>query len=288
MAVATTTAAAAGTRRSRHLAGHVIFYVVLILGALLFLGPMLWALLSSFKPEDEFYTTFWPSHFTVSAYTSSFAAVPYLAHAFFVSALDYGVITVCSLVFSSMAGYALARLSFIGRSFLLNLILFTMTIPAMLTLVPLYILVANFFGWSDSYMGIIGPALVSPLGIFLFRQFFSTLPAELFEAGRIDGMSDLGMLFRIAWPLSKGVVLTVGVLVFMQGWDDFLWPLVVEHDQAFQTASQAVGIFVTGGAGGGHQNWQMAMAVVLALPVIVAYLIAQKHIVEGIATTGLK
>ena len=101
-------------------------------------------------------------------------------------------------------------------------------------------------------------------------------------------MSDLGMLFRIAWPLSKGVVLTVGVLVFMQGWDDFLWPLVVEHDQAFQTASQAVGIFVTGGQGGAHQNWQMAMAVVLAIPVIVAYLIAQKQIVEGIATTGLR
>jgi len=287
MAVATT-AAAAGTRRSRYLAGHLIFYVVLLLGALLFLGPMLWALLSSFKPEDQFYTTFWPSRFTVSAYTSSFAAVPYLAHAFFNSALDYGVITVCSLVFSSMAGYALARLSFIGRSVLLNLILFTMTIPAMLTLVPLYILVANVFGWSDSYMGIIGPALVSPLGIFLFRQFFSTLPGELFEAGRIDGMSDLGMLFRIAWPLSKGVVLTVGVLVFMQGWDDFLWPLVVEHDQAFQTASQTVGIFVTGGQGGAHQNWQMAMAVVLAIPVIVAYLIAQKQIVEGIVTTGLR
>src|SRR5918911_2656002 len=107
MAVATTTAPA-GTRRSRHLAGHVIFYVVLLLGALLFLGPMLWALLSSFKPEDEFYTTFWPSHFTVSAYTSSFAAVPYLAHAFFVSALDYGVITVCSLVFSPMARFSLA------------------------------------------------------------------------------------------------------------------------------------------------------------------------------------
>src|ERR671938_926043 len=196
MAVATTTVAT-GTRRSRHLAGHLIFYVVLVLGALLFLGPMLWALLSSFKPEDEFYTTFWPSHFTVSAYTSSFAAVPYLAHSFFVSALDYGVITVCSLVFSSMAGYALARLNFIGRNFLLNLLLFTMTIPAMLTLVPLYILVANFFGWSDSYMGIIGPALVSPLGIFLFRQFFSPLPAEVFEAGRIDGMSALAMICRI-------------------------------------------------------------------------------------------
>src|SRR5919202_5092605 len=102
MAVATTTVAA-GTRRSRHLVGHVIFYVVLLLGALLFLGPMLWALLSSFKPEDEFYTTFWPSRFTLTAYTSSFAAVPYLAHASFNSALDHGVITVGSMVISSMA-----------------------------------------------------------------------------------------------------------------------------------------------------------------------------------------
>lgn len=287
MAVATTTAPV-GTRRARPLVVHGIFFVVLLFGGLLFLGPMLWAVLSSLKPEDQFYTTFLPSRFTASAYSSSFKAVTYLARAFFNSALDYGVITVCSLVFSSMAGYALARLTFVGRNFLFNLILFTFTIPAMLTLVPLYILVANFLGWSDSYLGVIGPALVSPLGIFLFRQFFATLPAELFEAGRIDGMSDLSMLFRIAWPLSKGVVLTVGVLVFMQGWDDFLWPLVVEHDQSFQTASQAVGLFITGGQGGAHQDWQMAMAVVLAIPVIVAYLFAQKQIVQGIATTGLK
>src|SRR2546423_6525689 len=145
MAVATTVATR--TRQSRHLSGHVIFYVVLVLGALLFLGPMLWALLSSFKPEDEFYTTFWPAHFSSSAYTSSFAAVPYLAHAFFNSALDYGAITPCSLVFTSMAGDAPARLSFIGRSGLLNLVLFTMILPAMLTLVRIYILVAHMLGW---------------------------------------------------------------------------------------------------------------------------------------------
>ncbi|MDQ2828063.1 MAG: hypothetical protein M3Y74_03325 [Chloroflexota bacterium] len=106
--------------------------------------------------------------------------------------------------------------------------------------------------------------------------------------GRLDGLSDLGMLFRIAWPLSKGVVLTVAVLVFMTGWDDFLWPLVVEHAQNFQTATQVVGLFVNGGQSNGYVTWQLAMAAVLAVPVIAAYVFGQKYFVEGIATTGLK
>jgi len=289
MAVATTTPAArAQTGRGRYVAAHTLSYVLLITGAIVFLGPMLFGVLSSFKGENQLYTTVWPSPFTTAAYTSSFAAAGGLAHAFLNSAIDYGIVTIGALVFSSMAGYALARLSFVGRSFLFNLILFTMTIPSMLTLVPLYILIADFFGWGDSYQAIIAPALVSPLGIFLFRQFFSTLPAEIFEAGRLDGLSDLSMLFRIAWPLSRGVVLTVAVLVFMTGWDDFLWPLVVEHDQNFQTASQAVGLFVRGGASNGNITWDLAMATILALPVIGAYILTQRYFVEGIATTGLK
>ncbi len=289
MAVATTAATRERTgQRARHIARDAVFYVVLAFGVVIFLGPILWALLSSFKPEEQLYTTFLPTHFTLDAYTSSFSTVGYVGRAFLNSFLDYGVVTVGALVFSSMAGYALARLDFAGKGFLFNLILFTMTIPPMLTLVPLYILVADGLGWSDTYQGIMAPALVSTLGIFLFRQFFITLPGELFEAGRLDGLSDFDMLFRIAWPLSKGVVLTVGLLVFMNGWDDLLWPLVVEHSQNFQTASQIVALFVVGGQSGGHISWQMAMAAVLAAPIIVAYLFVQKSFVEGIATTGLK
>ncbi len=288
MAVVTRATAPTSGRRRRSIGTTALLYLLMVVGTIIFLGPMVWALVSSFKTEDQLYTTFLPSPFTVSAYTSSFKVVDYMGHAFLNSFIDYGIVTAGALVFSSMAGYALARLSFIGRGFLFNLILFTMTIPAMLTLVPLYILVADFFGWGDTYQGIILPGIVSTLGIFLFRQFFITLPGELFEAGRIDGLSDLGMLFRIAWPLSKGVVLTVAVLVFMNGWDDFLWPLVVEHDQNYQTASQVVGLFVHGGQSNGYITWQLAMACVLAAPVIVAYIFGQRYFVEGIATTGLK
>src|SRR5918911_1278629 len=283
MAVVTKAATKKLGVRVRYLSRTALFYVALALGTAVFIGPIVWALLTSFKPDNELYTTFWPSRFTLEAYTRSFAVIGYVGRAFFNSFFDYGVVTVGVLIFSSMAGYALARLDFVGRGFLFNLILFTMTIPAMLTLVPLYILVATVFGWSDSYLGIIAPAIVSTLAIFWFRQFFRTLPVELFEAGRIDGLSDLGMLFRIAWPLSKGVVLMVAVLTFMNGWNDLLWPLVVEHDQNYHTAAQAVALFVISGQGGAHVTWQLAMAVVLA-----AYIVAQKHIVEGIATTGIK
>src|SRR5689334_16212764 len=135
MAVMTTKAVAvARARRSRRLMGRVLLYLAMALGTLLFLGPMAWALVSSFKPENELYGTFWPASFTTSAYTDSFAAVSYIGRAFFNSFFDYGIVTAGALVFSSMAGYALARLNFIGRTALFNLILFTMTIPAMLTL----------------------------------------------------------------------------------------------------------------------------------------------------------
>lgn len=289
MAVVTSrTAAQARARQPGHIAKIVLIYVGLAIGTILFLGPMIWGAISSFKTESQLYSTFLPSPFTAEPYIDSFKAAPNIGRAFLNSAIDYGIVTIGALVFSSMAGYALARLQFLGRGFLFNLILFTMTIPSMLTLVPLYILIADFFGWGDSYQAIIAPALISPLGIFLFRQFFSTLPAELFEAGRLDGLSDLSMLFRIAWPLSKGAVLTVAVLVFMTGWDDFLWPLVVEHDQNFQTATQVVGLFVRGGASNGYITWQLAMATILALPVIAIFVFGQRYFVEGIATTGLK
>jgi len=272
--------------------GHAIrfglIYVGLAIGTVLFLGPMIWGALSSLKTEDQLYTTFLPSPFTTAAYSDSFNAIPNLGRVFLNSVFDYGIVTVGALVFSSMAGYALARLQFLGRGFLFNLVLFTMTIPSMLTLVPLYILIADYFNWGDTYQAIIAPALVSPVGIFLFRQFFSTLPMELFEAGRLDGLSDLSMLFRIAWPLSRGAIVTVAVLVFMNGWDDFLWPLVVEHDQNYQTATQAVGLFVRGGASNGYLTWQLAMATVLALPVLAIFVFGQRYFVEGIATTGLK
>jgi multiple sugar transport system permease protein len=287
MAVVTTVGKKRGERK-QHVVATGLLYVVLMLGTVVFLGPMVWALLTSLKPEDELFSGLFPSQFTLDAYTQSFTAVSNLGRAFANSVFCYGAVTVGVLVFSSMAGYALARLDFVGRSFLFNLILFTMTIPAMLTLVPLYILVANVFGWSDSYLGIIAPAIVSTLAIFWFRQFFRTLPVELFEAGRIDGLSDLDMLFRIAWPLSKGVVLMVAVLTFMNGWNDLLWPLVVLHDQNYHTAAQAVALFVISGQGGAHVTWQLAMAVVLAAPIVAAYIVAQKHIVEGIATTGIK
>ncbi|MGH2346836.1 MAG: carbohydrate ABC transporter permease [Chloroflexota bacterium] len=282
------TAARARARRPGRVIMIALIYVGLAIGTILFLGPMIWGAISSLKTEDQLYTTFLPSPFTTEAYTDSFKAIPNIGRVFFNSVFDYGIVTIGALVFSSMAGYALARLQFLGRGFLFNLILFTMTIPSMLTLVPLYILIADFFDWGDTYQAIIAPALVSPLGIFLFRQFFRTLPVELFEAGRLDGLSDLGMLFRIAWPLSRGAIVTVAVLVFMTGWDDFLWPLVVEHDQNYQTATQAVGLFVRGGASNGYLTWQLAMATILALPVLAIFIFGQRYFVEGIATTGLK
>ena len=159
MAVVTPTAVArARARRPGHVLWLGFIYVGLALGTILFLGPMIWGALSSLKTEDQLYTTFLPSPFTTAAYTDSFNAIPNLGRVFLNSVFDYGIVTVGALVFSSMAGYALARLQFLGRGFLFNLILFTMTIPSMLTLVPLFILIADYCNWGDTYQAIIAPA----------------------------------------------------------------------------------------------------------------------------------
>jgi len=264
-----------------------LLYLCLSLGAVVFLYPFIWMLLATFKPELEIANFgLWPSRFTSSSYQQVFAKIPILralGNSLFVSLS----ITTSVLFFSSMVGYALSRLRFRGKNVMFILIIFTMMIPFQLTLLPLYVLMVKFH-WTDSYWALIVPGMMSGFGVLLFRQFFQTIPQSLIDAARVEGLNDLQILFRIVWPLSKPVLITVGIITFMNTWNEVLWPLVVIRNQALMTMPQTVTIFAVGGMAEAQLGAKLAAATLLALPVIIAYAIFQRYFIESMASSGLK
>jgi len=166
-------------------------------------------------------------------------------------------------------------------------VLLTMMIPGQLLLIPMYILVVRL-GWTDSYRALIIPAMISNMGIIVFRQFFKSLPQDLVDAARIDGCSDYRILFQIFWPLSKPVLITVGIITFIGSWNEVLWPLIVIRKWNMMTMPQMVTLFHVGGLANAQVAAEMAAAMMLAFPVIVAYLFFQRYFIESLALSGIK
>ncbi len=269
------------------LARQALFYGLLVLGALSFLLPFFYMVSTSIKgPQELFNTNLIPQNPTLEHYRAVFTQIP-IGRALFNSAFVYGLQTASVLVFSSIVGYALSRLQFFGRDFIFNIILLTMMIPGQLLLIPLYLLIVRF-GWTDSYQALIVPGMISAFGIFMFRQHFKTIPQDLLDAARVDGASDLTILFRIIWPLSTAVIITVGIFTFMGGWNDFLWPTIVNRDLQYQTLTQMVTLYGIGGQAGGQVGSVMAATLLAVLPMIIVYLVFQRYYLEGITSSGVK
>jgi len=197
------------------------------------------------------------------------------------------VVTLSVIFFGSIVGYALARLRFFGRDMILAVILFTMVIPFQITLIPMYILMVKF-GWVDSYLALIVPGMITAFSILLFRQFYRDIPQDLIDAARIDGCNDFTILFRIIWPISKPVMITVGILTFMASWNDVLWPLIVIRARELMTMPQMVTLFKTGGQAESQLGAELAAATLLAIPIIVVYVFFQRYFIESMATSGMK
>jgi multiple sugar transport system permease protein len=261
---------------------------VLTVALVLVLAPFVWMVLGSFKDEGEIRRvppTWWPESATLDNYTQLFARLDFGTY-FTNSAIVAVVVTAGNLLFCSMLGYALAMLEFRGKRVLLTLVLGTLMIPGVVTFVPLFIIVANA-GLIDSLPGLILPFLVTPFGVFLMRQFISGLPADLLDAGRVDGAGELGIFARIILPLCGPALATLGILTFLGSWNNFLWPLVVAQTEKNYTLPVALALYSTG-----QNNTQygllLAGACVVVLPLMLVFLLFQRHFVEGIATTGIK
>jgi len=262
-------------------------YFVLLIGMVVFAYPFLWMIAGSLKPEIEISDLeLWSSKLSFHSYAQVFTKIP-IGRAFLNSMFVSLSVTTLVVVLGSMVGYALAKLKFFGKSVLYLLILFTMMIPFQITLIPQYVLMVKL-GWTDTYLSLIVPAMMSGFSIILFRQFFMSVPQALIDAARIDGCSDLRILFQLIWPLSRPVIITVAILTFMASWNDVLWPLIVVRDRSMMTMPQIVTIFVTGGEAESQLGLLLASATLLALPVIVAYAFFQRYFIESMAATGIK
>ena len=262
-------------------------YLALIAGALVFAYPFVWMALATFKPETEIGALApLPSRWSLDSYRAVFETIP-IGRAFLNSALVTGLVTASALFFGSMAAYALARLRWRGREAAFNVILFSMMVPGIVLLIPLYTLVVKF-GWTDAYAGLSVPAMMTATAVLVLRQSFLTLPTELFDAARMDGCSELRILFTLVWPLSVPALVTAGILVFLGSWNDVLWPLIVVRDEAKMTMPQMVTLFAVGGGAQARLGPQLAAALLLALPVAGLYLAFQRHFIASLATSGVK
>ena len=263
-------------------------YVFLVGGLVLMVGPFLWMLLGSIKPEADFLRnppTLLPTAPTTDNYSRLFDQLDFPRFFFNSSAIALAV-TVGTLVFCPMLGYALAKLPWHGKRLVMGLVLATLMVPAGITLIPNFILMSNL-GLVNSYPGLILPFLAGPFGVFLMRQFMLGIPNELLEAARIDGANEFRIFWSVVMPIATPVLATLGILTFLGSWNNFLYPLVMATEPQMYTLPVALATFATGQYQADH-GMLMAGSVVLVVPVLIVFVLFQRWITEGIATTGLK
>ncbi len=265
-------------------------WVYLVLGGGLFVMiiPFLWMIISSVKPEHEVRAappTWWPHTFTTDNYHALFTKLDFPTY-FVNSVLVAVAVTVGNVLFGAMLGYALAKLQFAGKRALFGLVLTTLMIPGVVTFVPLFILVTNI-GLVDTLPGMFLPFMAAPFGVFLMRQYISGLPDELIQAARVDGAGELRIFFRVIMPLCGPALATLGILTFLGSWNNFLWPLVVAQTEDKYTLPVALALYSIG-QNATEYGLLLAGAVVVVIPVVVIFLALQRHIMQGIAMTGIK
>lgn len=266
----------------------ILFYLVLILFALFFLLPLLWMVVTAFKPFEEWLNPNWiPVNPTLENFTSIFndRSLP-VVNWFFNSLLIASLFTVAILILDSLAGYAYARLEFPGKNFLFGVMLATLVMPGIMFLIPNYLTVARL-GWIGTIQGVIAPGFAGVFGVFFMRQFFQGLPRELEEAAYIDGAGVFRTFWSVVLPLSKGPIITLGIITFLTSWNDFLWPLLIlGGDRTALTLP--VGLATLQGQYTFDYGKLMAGALVLTVPVLVLYAFFQRYIIRSISMTGIK
>jgi len=268
--------------------GRWWLYLLLTVALVAVIAPFVWMVLGSFKGEGELRQvppTWLPESASLDNYTQLFSKLNF--GQFFTNSIVVAVVvTAGNLIFCSMLGYALAMLDFKGKRILFIVVMGTLMIPGVVTFVPLFVLVANL-GLINTLPGLILPFLAAPFGVFLMRQFFLGLPRDLLDAGRVDGAGELRIFRQIFLPLAGPALATLGILTFLGSWNNFLWPLVVAQQETTYTLPVALALYSTG-QNSTQYGLLLAGATVVVVPVLAIFLIFQRRVIEGIATTGIK
>lgn len=272
-------------RKSKVSIGKVFFYVAAIAYAVIALGPFLWSLYTSLKPTSQVFNMWAPiNQLNFHSYQNILTQFPF-GRWFFNSVVVALIVTIGNLVVNTLAGYAFARLKFPLRGLIFYTFLGIMMIPGQVVLVPIYMLLAQW-GWINSFQGLTIPFLMSPFMIFLARQFFLGMPKDLEEAGRIDGLSHWGVFFRIFLPLAGPMLSAQTIFTFQGNWNSFLWPVLLETQQNMYTLPVGLNSFYN--QYNAFWNSVLAGDIMLTLPMIIVFVVFQRHFVRGIATTGIK
>lgn len=273
--------------KRRELIRGISLSAILIFFGIVMVAPLFWMASASFKYETDVFAfpfILIPDPITLTNYQSLLFSFPYEKWYMNTLISTSGIIGL-TLLFGSISGYAFAKLHFAGKNVVLAIFLSSMMIPVQVRLIPQFIMYRQW-GIIDTLWCIVLPWAYNSLAIFLMRQFFTSLPDELMQAARIDGCSEYGIFAKIALPLAKSQLVALGVIAFQWGWNDYLGPLVYIGDTNKQILS--VGIASVKGEYSSNFGVQMAGATLALIPVIVLYLFAQKHFVQGIAMTGIK
>ncbi len=278
----------ARTRRRGSLVASLSLHAVLVAGLIAMIAPFVWMVLSSFKSDAEARrvpATWWPEAPTLANFRDLFDRLDFPLY-FTNSAVVALVVTLGNLVICSATAYALAKLPFPGKRAIFGIVLGNVMVPAMVTFVPTFVLISRL-GLVNTYAGLILPNIALAVNVFLMRQFMLSIPDELLESARIDGAGEFRIFWRIVLPLCRPALATVGILTFLGSWNSFLWPLVVATTEDKYTLPVALALYSVG------QNQTkvgllLAGSVVVIAPILVLFIVLQRHFVKGIATTGLK
>ena len=266
--------------------------VVVGLGAIVFLFPFYYILIGSLqtKPDPSVAGAFPnPGNITVENYVQINERID-----LFRGLLNSGIFTagvlIGTLIFGLLVGYALAVLQWRGRGVTFALALLVQVVPFQLLIVPLYMLIARDYGLADNYLGIILPFFINSTAVIIFRQYFLQLPKELFEAARIDGASELGVLWRIALPLVRPALVTVVLLTFIGPWNEFLWPFLVTKEASLQPLAVSLANYISNVAATASNPFgaTLAGAVVLAAPAVVLFIVFQRYFISTNIGSGVK
>ncbi len=263
----------------------IISYVILSLLIIVMVFPFIWMVVSSLKPFKEIYKPyFFPKTPTLINYFEI------LTHSFFPKWFENSLIvaiatTLSVMFFDSLTGYTLAKFQFPGKNIIFIFILSTLMIPTEMLVIPWYIM-STKLGWVNTHWGIMFPGMITAFGIFLMKQFCETIPTDLLDAARIDGMSEFGIFLRVVLPLVRPALASLAILNFIGNWNAFLWPLIVTSQPKMYTLPVGLAFFSSENL----MRWEMIMtgATISTIPLIIVFLILQRQIIRGIMLSGLK
>lgn len=265
---------------------RILAFAALVLMALLWLLPIFWAVVTSFKTETDAASggldLIGPSGFTTQAFEAILAqgnVYIWALNSLWTSA----VITAITVAISALAAYAFSRLQFTGSRWLFLMVIASIIVPSQALIIPLYYQMLTF-NMVDTYWGLILPQVVMAPIVFILKKFFDAVPVELEDAARVDGAGRLRVFFSVVLPLSRPILGAVSIFVFIQAWNNFLWPFLIINDTTLMTLP--VGLQTVLSAYGVQYSQVMAQAVLAALPLVIVFLFYQRQIVKGVATTG--